>query len=160
MAGAPLRKAMIAEIKDRGGEDWLFDLVASGTPVLRIAEQYLNCGKSMLYRWLREDPGRREALKRAREESGHALVEEGLDIVDNADEDNVQVAKERASMRKFMASRYNRADFGEQNAPQVAISIGSLHLASLQTVAPEVLQVASDQIEVLPAETGKPEDQQ
>jgi hypothetical protein len=57
----------------------------------------------------------------------------GLDAVSTRAE--AQVAKERASMRRWLAERWDRSTFGVQpSAP--AMSIGVLHLHLLKTMLP------------------------
>lgn len=165
MAGAPLRKAMLTTLEELGkaegisGEQWVLDQVTGGRSLRAIAKEDLKVSENMMYKWGGETDSRREKVRHARERSSHALVDECQEIADESTPVNVQVARERISIRKFKAATYDRATFGEQKAPLIAISVGDMHLTALQTVPPEPLQIASEEIEVLPATAEEPEAQ-
>jgi hypothetical protein len=98
----------------------------------------LACGKSLrtvckpegmpsletIFRWLREKPEFRDQYAHAKNESADALVEEMLDIADDASGDhddegrfvseNVQRSKLRIDTRKWIAAKMKPKKFGDQ----------------------------------------------
>ena len=81
MAGKALRKRILSEVADNGGADWLYDQIASGVTVAEMARQY-GCTRSYVSRALNSIPEYKVALSGAREEAADALVEQGLEMVD------------------------------------------------------------------------------
>lgn len=76
-----------------------------------------------------------ERLQAARARGAGELVEEAKDIIDNVapDRDAIAKAKEQAHVRTFIASRWNRADWGEAPKQVTNVSIGSLHIDALRS---------------------------
>lgn len=70
----------------------------------------------------------------ARTRASHLYAEDAISIVDEDQSDNVGVSRaaSRARSRQWLAERYNRAKYGNQAGPVVAISIGQLHLDALR----------------------------
>jgi hypothetical protein len=82
------------------------------------------------------DPGRaRERIKASQAQGANAFVEEAKHIIDNVapDREAIAKAKEQANIRTFIASRWNRKEWGEQKGPDVSVSIGSLHIDALRS---------------------------
>ena len=86
---------------------------------------------------------------------GSSLVEEGLEIVDGADDGSVQAARLKAEQRRWMAERYNRSEYGKPDATVNVVSIGSDFLSALKQVEEEVSKPEEIVIE---AEIIEPED--
>jgi hypothetical protein len=63
--------------------------------------------------------------------AAHDLVDEALEIADNADPEYVQKAKLQVQTRQWTAERWNRKDYGQAKA-EVAISISGLHIEALK----------------------------
>jgi hypothetical protein len=79
---------------------------------------------------------------------GSSLVEEGLDIVDDADDGSVQAARLKAEQRRWMAERYNRTEYGKQDATVNVVSIGNDFLNALK----QVEKASSDPNEIIQEE--------
>ena len=131
MAGRPKRRAMVATIKAAGGVDAILQAVANGKSLAAVARD-IQVDRARLSDYLNKDEGTKSRLARARVAAAGALVDESLDIVDDADPSTVQVAKLRADTRKWIASRLDRATWGEDRGPTVAIQINGLHLDALR----------------------------
>ena len=130
MAGRPKRRSMLQRIETVGGDEWLLEEVAKGRTLRSIAEE-VGITQPKLCGYLREEK-RRELYARAREAAAGALVEQSLEIVDAADPATVQVAKLRADTRRWIAGKYDRATWGDDRGPTVAIQINGLHLDALR----------------------------
>jgi len=96
--------------------------------ILSLA-RYLGVSRPVLSGWLGEEK-RREAYRVARETSAACLVDEAADILDTATPYEAGLANSRANFRKWLASVYDRATYGQQVAPTVAINVAQLHLAA------------------------------
>ena len=70
--------------------------------------------------------------------AAHNLVEDGMEIIDDADTESnagVTKAKERANYRKWLAGVRNRKDYGEASkGPVIALNINALHLDALKAI--------------------------
>lgn len=148
MAGQPLKQACHAAL-DRNEEE-IFERLAAGEFVTNLCRDYLqsayeDAGKGepnnyTFYSWLDAAPGRRERFDRVREAAADALAEESVRIVDEAREDGVAstaeatLAKEQGRARRWIASKLNRAKYGDNpNAGvNVNLDIGALHLEALR----------------------------
>jgi hypothetical protein len=159
MAGRPKLRAMVAELCRRARASGLDEAeeeiealdehglalayclawIRGGNPantsptVLALARD-LGVSRPLLYEWLTGTDDRKAALALAREDSGSALAEEALHILDTSNPLDYQHANARANFRKWLASVMNRRDYGQQVAPTVAISVGALHLAAHEAI--------------------------
>lgn len=144
MAGRPKRNADLAilnNILPKQGNA-IFEAVADGTPLRRIAENNA-IGLWALATWL-EDPARIESYKRARARAASRLAEQTIEIADGPEkaavtgatdapaESDVGRDKLRIQSRQWLASRWDRETYGEQKGPQVTINLATLHLDALR----------------------------
>jgi hypothetical protein len=130
MAGRPIRRNMLQVFKNAGGDEWLLEQVAAGRTLTAIGKE-LGISAAKVCGYLRE-PARREAYARAQESAAAALVDQSLEIVDDADPQTVQLAKLRSETRRWIAGKLHREQWGEQSGPQVAIQINGLHAGMLR----------------------------
>ena len=147
MAGKALRKRILTDISNSGGADWLFDQVASGITVAEIARQY-GCTRSYVSRAINSVPEYKVALEGAREEAADALVEQGLEMVDELSGDSssneIAATREKVNFRKFMAGSMNQNKYGTRPQSNVTISIGDMHLDALRKVNSELAAINAD----------------
>ena len=147
MAGKALRKRILTDISNSGGADWLFDQVASGITVAEIARQY-GCTRSYVSRAINSVPEYKAALEGAREEAADALVEQGLEMVDELSGDSssneIAATREKVNFRKFMAGSMNQNKYGTRPQNNVTISIGDMHLDALRKVNSELAAIDAD----------------
>lgn len=121
---------MLVAVAEAGGVDAILERVAGGETLSQIAED-LGWPRQMLSDWLNGDPERQAALKRARASSASALAEQSLKIADEVGPLDVQKARLQVDTRRWLASRYDPATYGDQKAA-VEISIGQLHIQALR----------------------------
>lgn len=87
------------------------------------------------YDWVRETPERAAKWETMKEIQANDWAEQALEIGDAADSDNVQVARLQVDTRKWMAEKFNRAQFGKPEAvTAIGITIGDDFLESLKKV--------------------------
>lgn len=72
-----------------------------------------------VYCWLRKYSDFRHNYILAKEDQSHALVEEGLSIADNLEIDP-QHKRIMVDQRKWMASRYNRKNYGDKVESEIS----------------------------------------
>ena len=141
MAGKALKKKILLEIADNGGADYLYDQIASGVTVAKIAEGH-GCTRSYVSRALNSVPEYKDAMERARVEAADALVEQGLEMVDALDggstTNEISATREKVNYRKFMAGSFNQNRYGTRPQSNVTISLGDMHLDALKKVGREV----------------------
>jgi hypothetical protein len=149
---------MLAELNRRAteagdgatAEDVVCALVAAGEPMTEIARQLsktaeINLSVNVLSGWMASDPKRKAALAQARKDSAPILVEQAMELIDGADEDRDAIAKAKAQadMRQWMASKYDRATFGNDAAQvNLQFNMGQLHLDALRSRAAIVASTA------------------
>lgn len=154
MAGQPLKRKIIEELDRRaialseergeplGALDVVHDWVAAGRTMKdllfelgRAVGHRFTESNGMLTVWVNSTPEGRAMLAQARELAAHELAEETVDILDRADEDKsaLMKAKLRAENNRWLASKWNRKDYGE-TPPTVALSfdIGQLHIDAMR----------------------------
>ena len=123
-------KAIAFAELEKAGEEFILTLIADGTSVCAIAKQF-NIHRPSVSAWLNKEC-RQERYFQARREAAGALAEEAMQIADEADPGNVQVARLRVDTRKWMAASLDPV-FG-QRGPSVEIHMtaGEAHLSALR----------------------------
>ena len=138
LTGQPIARRLAGRIEADGGSSAVIDRVADGETMVDIAKEY-NVSRSTLMRWVKKDEARHDAYKLAKSESADALVEEAGEILDDASTKSgpdVQKARSRAEHRRWVASKRDRAQYGDDAKALVAVNLdlGSLHLDALRQV--------------------------
>jgi hypothetical protein len=79
-----------------------------------------------------------QRLRQARAEGAAVMAEEARCIVDSVSEnrDAIAKAKLRADIRTWIASKWNREQYGEAKQSAVQITVQQLHLEALRQRAP------------------------
>jgi hypothetical protein len=136
-----MKRQSIEKIEQRGGYLPICQRIADGETLADIAREY-EMSRSVIQQWFGRDPDRREALRRARVLAAASLADQALSIADQAESENVQVAKLRIETRRWLASRMDPEQYGDRPTNAVQINIGTLHLDALRhTVAGPVIDV-------------------
>ena len=142
MASNPVMRKLETFVKAIGGDEWIFDMLAEGLPVKRIAARtdlpgHGPVSRSYLYRWRDKSPERVAAWAKAIRDGAHALAEDAGDYMDKLDEDptSAQVAKAKGQYehRKWLAAKRNKEAYGD--GPAVLVNVlgaGELHLDALR----------------------------
>lgn len=115
-----------------GGERLLLARIASGEMINKIARE-LGVDRNDLSLWLRSTPERAAALAHAREVAADTMVEDGLDLVDQATTPaDMKVAETKAKYRQWLAGKWNRDQYGDGPQVQVNITADNMHLDALR----------------------------
>lgn len=134
MAGQPRWNAFRKKMKGLGEIDYICERVIAGDTIKTIAHG-LGCGERMIYKYIQHEDNN-IAYREARRLAADALVEQGQDIIDNADVDtsaSVAKAKAQADYRRWRAGSDNREVYGgPQPAAAVQINLGSDFLGALR----------------------------
>ena len=147
MAGKPLRKRILADIAKQGGADYLFDQLASGKTLTKLAVEY-ECSREYLSKSIHAIPEYASAVSKARQAAADALVEEGLDMVDALGKDSttseISATREQVQWRKFMAGSYNQERYGNRPQTNVTISVSDMHLDALRKVNSDLAAIDTE----------------
>jgi hypothetical protein len=159
MIGAPMPKQKngVTRRKTRGttarldeaGEAAIFDRIAEGEPLGKIAASYGLCRDSV-YNWIKAGgPAREERWNEAKVRSADALAEQAGDVLDEAvsvtTSAEASIARARSDYRRWLA-QVRSAEYRDQ--PTVAVfNLGQLHLDALRAIksrnhVPELIQDA------------------
>jgi hypothetical protein len=139
---------MVAELERLAAEmgegmtaiDYVCERTAGGDTLIEICR---DVGKTIghnlqggtLSSWINTDQERRAKIQAARAIGAISLAEQGMEMIDDADESREAIAKAKASAeyRQWLASKWNRPMFGADVAQvQVNVSTGSLLLDALR----------------------------
>ena len=155
MSSRPHLAAFSAAVERLGGDSVIFDRVANGEPMRAIAETF-GYSRGMIYSWIKAGgPEREAAFRAAREAASHVLVEDAGEILDNAKpitSADATMAKARSEHKKWLASVYNRKDYGDETGKiDVNLNVGALHLEALRSAGRRELP-GRDLSALLPAE--------
>ena len=136
MAGQKITKA-IGRRLDAYGEEKIFELYLKHRDVRTLLKNLPpKVGKmstGAFYKWLKADTTqeRWNRWQQVKQIIATDLVEEGLRIVDDADDGSVPAARLRSEMRRWIAERYDRAAYGKPDAQvNVAVGIGDADWAA------------------------------
>lgn len=134
MPGNPKERELEVKVEKAGGWASVTDAVADGATLRMLAAKF-GCSRGWFWRILNHDPERKKMYQAALAQRADALIEEAVEIVDNADENTtagVQKAKLRAELRQWLAAvdnaRYRRAN-AQAN---VQVNIGQAFLDALR----------------------------
>ena len=126
---------------DAYGEEKIFDLYLKYRDVRKLLRnlppEVGSMSNGPFYEWLKADTtqGRWNRWQSVKQIIAADLVEEGLTIVDDADDGSVPAARLRSEYRRWIAERYDRAAYGKPDAQvNVAVGIGDDFLAGLKAV--------------------------
>jgi hypothetical protein len=143
--GRPLANKLRKLIEDDGGTEFLIDHIGGGGTINQLAVKY-DVSRSFIGRLLNNDEIYKVALDEARRLGADAMAEDSLELIDGLTQKadltsaDVQLAKERVSVRKWMAALNHPDKFAPKGA-EVTVSIGSLHLGALKKVAQEMRNI-------------------
>jgi hypothetical protein len=135
MAGRPKRTADLALLNDVGAAR-VEELLEQALPLETICKE-LKVSKRALYAWL-DAPEQSGLLSRARARAADHLAAETIEIADTVAEDPAAIAKARlrTDTRKWLASKWDQARYGDAKGVQVNINLADLHLEAVKTVRP------------------------
>jgi hypothetical protein len=126
---------------DAYGEEKIFGLYLKYRDVRKLLRNLpLEVGamsNGPFYEWLKADTtqGRWNRWQEVKQVIAADLVEEGLTIVDDADDGSVPAARLRSEYRRWIAERYDRTAFGKPDAQvNIAVGIDADWLAGLKAV--------------------------
>lgn len=136
----------------------IFDRVANGETMRAIADTF-GYSRGMIYSWIKAGgPDREAAFKAARETASHIYVEDAGDILENAKpitSADATMAKARSEHKKWLASVYNRKDYGDETGKiDVNLNIGQLHLDALRAHGRRQPVLAGRDLSALPPGDG------
>lgn len=134
--------------------DYVSEWIANGQTLKALAQDLstelgFDLWAESLNRMLRRTFGEQavdRALAEARMRASHGFAEESVEIVDQADDTSsaaVSKASSRARSRQWLASKWNRKDYGDEKGVSVNVSITSLHLDALRAQTPKVTGAVS-----------------
>lgn len=141
---------MVAELEKRASADgvtpidYVCERVASGDTLRTIARDIgVNIGRpefsaGTLSSWVNQDAGRKQQIAAARALYADMAVEEGQEILDElagteVTKEEIQLAKARADYRQWLASKWNRTQYGADTASvNVQVNAPLLHLDALR----------------------------
>ena len=140
MAGRSFTRGAARRL-DAYGEKKVFDLYLKYRDVRKMLKnlppEIGTMSNGPFYEWLKADPtqGRWNRWQNTKAVIAADLVEEGLTIVDDANDGSVPAARLRSEYRRWIAERYDRAAYGKPDAHTVnVVSIGDDFLAGLKAV--------------------------
>ncbi len=141
MPGRPIRRKMIADIREQGGlEMAVFDRLRDGESLTAVARNF-GVHRSTLWRYLNSDTARYAKYELAQRQSAAAMVEGARQKLadvsehakDNANSAYVQAVRNEATYVQWQAGVTDRRGFGPPDrSPTVQVNIQELHLAALQ----------------------------
>lgn len=172
MAGQPIKRALIAELERRGkledpplsGLDYVCEWVAGGQTMRDLVRDVnvttkldLNLDTTLLSSYVNATKEGKQKMIQARAAAAHILAEQGMEILDDADEDRDAIAKAkgRAEYRRWLAGAWNREAYGQQQAQvSVNVNLAQLHIDAMRkreipVVAPQPALEAGADYEVL-----------
>tara|TARA_R110000765_G_scaffold7091_1_gene23153 strand:+ start:325 stop:810 length:486 start_codon:yes stop_codon:yes gene_type:complete len=160
MSGGKVTRAAVKRL-NQYGELKIFDLYLKYRDVRKLLKNLPSEVGTMsnrpFYEWLKEDEGRWNRWQNVKQVIASDLVEEGLSIVDEANDGSVPAARLRSEYRRWIAERYDRTAYGKPEAQTVnVISVGDDFLAGLKAV--EARAKAKREAEIVQAVVVEEED--
>lgn len=151
MAGQPKKRRMLQLIKDKGGWQVVFDRIAAGEPMSRIAPDY-EISSAFLGWYIRRTPKLLAVYEQAKTAAAAFHAEEALRVVQEAQTDpivgtqNMTKAKLVSDQHRWMAGKLDKEFWGDDKGKQevnLNLNIGDLHLEALRSLQKPALRVAA-----------------
>lgn len=138
MSGAKLTRSIGRKLS-KYGEDEVFALYLKHGSVRKLLKNMPSevgrMSHGVFYSWLKETAERWSKWQSVMEIRATQYAEEALEIADDADPSNVQVARLQSDTRKWLAEKFNRNQFGKpEMVAAIGIQIGDEFLSSLKEV--------------------------
>ncbi len=150
MVGESNMRVLEETIDAAGGEDAVFDRIASGEMISELADEY-GVSRGLFYKWIAKTDDRRERLREARQISASVMVDEARDLLEVSTKDTIPVDRERARVRTWLAERYDRQTFGDKkDEVNIKVDIGLLHIKAMKRQ--RLLEEQEQEIEEVRAE--------
>jgi len=151
----PIQQKLGREIEERGGEEYIFDQIASGVSIGKIAQSF-GVSRRLLYRWRdeRHAPHRPAMWADALKLSGEAHAEAGLDDLDKPGVllgTEVQMITQRSKYRQWLAGKRD-PQFAEKGI-ELNFNVGELHLRAVEN-AKQLGTVEAEVLEIEPGDLG------
>jgi len=132
MTGKSNMRVLEEAIEAAGGEETVFDRIASGEMLINLADDF-GVSRGLLYKWIGQTEKRRERLREARQMSASVLADEARDILETSTKSTIPVDRERARLRTWLAERFDRKTFGEKKDDvNVEVNIGLMHIQAMK----------------------------
>ena len=135
MPGQRKTREMLAKIRAAGGAGWLLARVAEGRTLISLAAE-LGVSRQIVSGLLNSDE-HADALKKAREQAAAVLAEESLAIADSARPEDERVCRLQVDTRRSIASKWDRAGYGDQAPAAVQVDVRVLHIDALRRMSTE-----------------------
>jgi|TARA_R110002126_G_scaffold76962_2_gene192097 hypothetical protein len=145
MPGRPARKILLKKMTDLGGTDFLIEHIGGGGTMKALAV-IVGYSPSFTSRIINGTPEYRAALHEARHIQADLMAEDSMGILDDLTDkpelssQDVQLAKERVNVRKWLTA-LNNPDRFAQKKDEIVVNIGELHLGALKKISREMLNV-------------------
>lgn len=118
------------------------ELVSEGKSIVDCAQMKGIPSRTVIYKWLDENEEFKGMYARAREQRADFYADELLNIADNADESNYNVARLKIDTRKWVASKLHAKRYGDsktikgdENEPVAVIDLTPAKQAFLAAIA-------------------------
>ena len=134
MAGRPRWHAFLRKMENLGGIGYIAERVVAGESIKTIAHG-LGVSVQMVYKFIHLTPEHEAGFREARKQGADTLVEQGQDLIDEADLEfpaAVQKATSQANFRKWRAGVDNRDQYGPPQQGLVQINLGDAFLGALR----------------------------
>lgn len=162
MAGQPRKRAVATELEIRARNvaedesytvlDYVVDWTESGKTLTKLATEISKAtghdiSIAILNSVLRNAYGDAaiERVQAARKVGAHTMVDDAIDLVDNAStssSEDLRKADMQAKVRQWTAERFNPDAFGSQKGVKVQINVGVLHLDAMRQRAIQLSEQA------------------
>jgi hypothetical protein len=133
MAGQRKTRDALVVLKTAEGAAKLIELAEQGKGIDIIAAE-LGIPRGAITKWL-DEPEHAELFTRARTRAADHLAHEALEISDDLEGD-VPRDRLRVDTRKWLASKWNAAQYGDSKGVQVNLNLADLHLQAVKVVKP------------------------
>lgn len=135
--------AFLEELRESAGLRWrILEEVAAGKSIGDICRQYA-VSRYAFHKFVESDPEFAQQLLVAKRLRAEARVEEAVEIADTATPGDVNVAKLRVDVRKWLAEAEDPAMYGKR--AQVTMNFQQVHLTALKEFHAGSIQGAVDE---------------
>lgn len=140
-----ITKERIKQLNDIG-EDVIFERIMAGHTVKALLAEWGSMGWGTWYKWLDDEPGRRDKYDKVLKRAGHAYAQRAVETAQMATPETVNVARLQVDTDKWIAGKLNSVYDTRQKETTVTLRVEDLHSQAAALISEQAERAVIDAV--------------